>query len=137
MFTSFGYFEDPADDRKVLQNLLTSLKPGGRLLMDVMSREWVIGHFQDHEWNDLDGTFLLEERSFVEGTSRMKNRWVVVRNGEVREFGFILRMYGAPELVSLVRDVGFTNVRAIANVKGEDYHIDSIRLMVLAEKPKA
>jgi 2-polyprenyl-3-methyl-5-hydroxy-6-metoxy-1,4-benzoquinol methylase len=30
VYTSFGYFDDPADNRLVLRNLFTSLKSGGK-----------------------------------------------------------------------------------------------------------
>lgn len=37
MFTSFGYFEDPADDVTVVHNIVTSLKAGGYLVLDFMN----------------------------------------------------------------------------------------------------
>ncbi len=30
LFTSFGYFEDPEEDKQVLKSMLVSLKPGGK-----------------------------------------------------------------------------------------------------------
>jgi SAM-dependent methyltransferase len=35
LFSSFGYFEDPNDDLQVLRKLQESLKPGGKLLMEM------------------------------------------------------------------------------------------------------
>jgi SAM-dependent methyltransferase len=37
LFTSFGYFEDPAEDLTVIQNVANSLKAGGRLVLDYMN----------------------------------------------------------------------------------------------------
>ncbi len=42
MYNSFGYFQDPQDDWKVLDNCLLSLKPGGKLLLSVVSREHIM-----------------------------------------------------------------------------------------------
>ena len=39
LFSSFGYFEDPNDDLQVLRNLQESLKPGGKLLMEMLGKE--------------------------------------------------------------------------------------------------
>lgn len=37
LFTSFGYFEDPAEDVTVIQNVGKSLKAGGQLVLDYMN----------------------------------------------------------------------------------------------------
>ena len=37
LFTSFGYFEDPAEDVTVLENVARSLKVGGHLVLDYMN----------------------------------------------------------------------------------------------------
>src|SRR5262249_32943580 len=34
LFTSFGYFEHPAENLTVIQNVSRSLKPGGQLILD-------------------------------------------------------------------------------------------------------
>jgi SAM-dependent methyltransferase len=39
MYTSFGYFSDPADNLQVLANIYQSLKPGGALLMEMNGKE--------------------------------------------------------------------------------------------------
>ena len=36
-FTSFGYFEDPSEDHKVVNNIYSALKPGGVLVMDYIN----------------------------------------------------------------------------------------------------
>lgn len=39
LFTSFGYFEDQADDKLVMRNIFESLRPGGKLVVDVLGKE--------------------------------------------------------------------------------------------------
>ncbi len=36
-FTSFGYFDDPSEDLKVVNNIYSALKPGGVLVMDYIN----------------------------------------------------------------------------------------------------
>ena len=36
LFSSFGYFEDEAEDLRVLRHLHTSLKPGGQVLLETV-----------------------------------------------------------------------------------------------------
>ena len=45
MFTSFGYFDDKDEDLLVLSNIYESLRPGGLLLMELMSKEWLASVF--------------------------------------------------------------------------------------------
>ncbi|NIV31492.1 MAG: methyltransferase domain-containing protein, partial [Anaerolineae bacterium] len=63
MYTSFGYFEDPAEDRRVAENLCTSLSPGGNLVMDLMGKERLARIFSPRSWDELpDGSLFLQER---------------------------------------------------------------------------
>ena len=39
LFSSFGYFEDEEDHRRVIRNAHASLRPGGRLIVDIVGRE--------------------------------------------------------------------------------------------------
>jgi len=63
LFTSFGYFEDPRDDQKVLANVHASLKPGGKLLMDMSGKEVIARTFQPTGWSEPEpGTLVLQDR---------------------------------------------------------------------------
>jgi len=44
--SSFGYFIDETENRKMLQEAARILKPGGVLLMDLPDREYVLKHFK-------------------------------------------------------------------------------------------
>src|SRR5215469_15998645 len=59
VYTSFGYFPDPEDDRGVLLNLHRSLKPGGTLLIDVLGKEVLARDFCHRNWRQQDGTIWL------------------------------------------------------------------------------
>lgn len=39
LFTSFGYFEDARDDKKVLENVYKSLKSSGKLIVELRGKE--------------------------------------------------------------------------------------------------
>ncbi len=41
LFTSFGYFDDPADDLRALQAMKAALKPEGRVVIDFLNPEQV------------------------------------------------------------------------------------------------
>src|SRR2546425_2777598 len=45
-FTSFGYFDDPADDLRVLELVCENLRPGGVFVLEMVSRERLARAFQ-------------------------------------------------------------------------------------------
>jgi 2-polyprenyl-3-methyl-5-hydroxy-6-metoxy-1,4-benzoquinol methylase len=49
LFTSFGFFEHAADDLQVVRNLYDSLKPGGRLLMEMSGKEVLARMFRERD----------------------------------------------------------------------------------------
>jgi len=63
LFTAFGYFENPADDRNVAGNLFRSLRPDGALVMEMVGKEILARIFRERDWHEEpDGTLMLEER---------------------------------------------------------------------------
>lgn len=133
--TSFGYFEDQADDRRVLRNFLESLRPGGALVMDLMGKEVLARIFRPHDWLELeDGTLLLEKRQVRGDWSWMDNEWILVRDGERRVYPLSHRLYSAAELKALLAGAGFTSARAYGDLAGADYDHDARRLVIVARK---
>jgi SAM-dependent methyltransferase len=54
-FTSFGYFNDPDDDNKVVRNISTALKPGGLLVMDYINAVYAERRLTASEEKEIDG----------------------------------------------------------------------------------
>ncbi|MDR5703738.1 MAG: class I SAM-dependent methyltransferase [Armatimonadota bacterium] len=107
MFTSFGYFDDERDHLKVLQGVHKSLKPGGRFLMDTINREWLIRHFQPHDWQECSDFILLEDRKFnAEGDRVEAKRIKLSRDGQRREYTLSLRFFTLAELLNLFSQAG-------------------------------
>lgn len=55
LFTSFGYFEDPADHVTVVRNIARSLKAGGTLVLDYMNAAYAQDHLRSNEEVKRDG----------------------------------------------------------------------------------
>jgi len=134
MFTSFGYFENPADDFRVCRHVLKSLVPGGRFLIQAAGKEWLARNFQPTDWREMAGTFVLEERKVAPGWTGLENRWVLIRNGEVREFRFFLRVYSGVELRDLLKRAGFTKVDIYGGLNAEPYDHSTRWLVAVGRK---
>lgn len=135
LFTSFGYFDNPAEDRRVLENFFTSLKPNGKILVDIRGKETLARDFRTRDWVERQGALLLEEREIIEGWSRVRTRWVVIREGKWKEFTLTLRLYSGAELKGLLEEVGFQGVRLYGDFAGGSYGPDARRLFAVAVKP--
>ena len=135
LFTSFGYFEDPADDRRVLQNVRRSLKPGGTLVMDLMGKEVLARIFTLRTWDEHpDGTVMLQEHKVTRNWSWSENRWILLKGGRRREFCVSHRLYAAAELIRLLRDCGFRSADAFGDLTGVPYDNNARRLVVVATR---
>jgi SAM-dependent methyltransferase len=134
-FTAFGYFDDPADDAKVARNLCDSLKPGGRLIIDLNGKETIARKFRERDWRTRDdGAIVLEERRLLDGWKRLESRWTRISGNERRESTLTLRLYSGAELESLLRGAGFREVSLYGNLSATPYDQSAERLIAVASK---
>lgn len=134
MFTAFGYFEDACDDKRVLLNAYTSLRPGGKLLIDTMSKEVLARIFRQRDWHEHNGRTFLRETEVTQDWSWIKNRWILLENGHQKEFSFGHRVYSAVELAGLLKRCGFAEVKTFGDLEGSPYDHKAQRLVTLTFK---
>lgn len=136
MWTSFGYFENEKDDLKGLRAIQRALLPGGKFIIDVINRDWLIKHFRPHSWAELRDGFMLERRELDSARSRMNSEWVFVdkRNREIERKTITLRIYSLHELLDVLERAGF----AAAAIFGDRENVmptpEHRMLNILAEK---
>ena len=134
MNTSFGYFEDPADDLQVLRNIHASLRPGGNLVLETIGKEVLARIFQERDWSEGEGYFLLQERRPSEDWGRMNLRWIKFASGRKEEWSFTYRLFAATELAALMREAGFQRVKVWGDLQGGPYDNMALRLVIVATK---
>ena len=134
MFTSFGYFEDPEDDRQVVLNMYRSLRPGGVFLIDIMGKEVLARIFRERDWYEEDGVLILQERKVSQSWSWMENRWIILKDDNRTELNLSHRIYSAVELTSLLAGCGFTHLDAYGDLQGSAYDHLARRLVIVAHK---
>ena len=136
MFTSFGYFEDEAENQRVLDGVARALRPGGRFFVDTLNRDGLMRRFQERDWRQLpDGSFSLEHRRFDVHTGRSEADWYFIgANGDRRHQFHSVRLYTLQELASMLGRAGLRVRRAWGNFDGSELSMHSPRMIVLAEK---
>ena len=107
LFTSFGFFDDPYDDRKVLAELARVLKPDGVLIWHGGSRDGVMARFLARDWwTTADGTVFGQERRFdpLSGFLEITSTWRGPKGDGERTHR--IRLYTASELAARMQEVG-------------------------------
>lgn len=66
-YTSFGYFENPADDLACIRSFAAGLKPGGKLVIDFLNIYHTLQHLVEDESREIDGIHFIISKSFVNG----------------------------------------------------------------------
>ncbi len=137
MFTSFGYLESEDDDRQVLHQVAKSLKPGGKLLMDLLNREWVIINNEEFDWHQHeDGRVVLERRALsLEKSINHLTYTEILPDGTRRVMSDLqMRLYTLTEMISMLDNAGLTLQNVYGGFRGEDYGVNTRRMIVIASK---
>jgi SAM-dependent methyltransferase len=136
MLTSFGYFDEEANLR-VADGIARALKPGARLLLDVVNRDYVVGDLPSRIWWEGKGCVVLEEVDFNFHTSRIvTHRSIVFEDGRQLEQEISVRAYSLHEIGRLLRQANFrvVDVSGALATRGRFFGTTSRSLLVLAEK---
>ena len=134
VFTSFGYFEEATDDKRVIENVYKSLKKNGKFIIDIVGKEVLARIFQEKRWWEEDGVIILEESKLSEDWSSVECRWIIIRDDRRDEFRFSLRLYSAAQLSELLKSCGFGKVEIYGDLSGSPYDQTAKRLVIVAHK---
>lgn len=138
LHTSFGYFDDEGENHLVARNFLACLRPGGRLVMELMGKEVLARIFRPRDWTESGGEFLLMERRLSDDWTWIENRWILLAPGaEPIERQVRHRVYAASELRALLLQAGFASVAIHGGLDGRPYDAEASRLVVVATKADA
>ena len=129
LFTSFGFFDDPRDDERVLSQFARVLiwHGGARdgVMAKFLSRDW---------WSSADGTMFGQERSFdpLSGFLEITSTWRGPKGHGERSHR--IRLYTASELAMRMRDVGLVVEQAFDSWSPRALGRTSSEMLLVARK---
>jgi SAM-dependent methyltransferase len=134
LYTSFGYFEEPEENQRVLENVADALVNGGRFVVEVAGKESMAADFRPVSWEELDDGSLFLARRRLEGDWEwVHNQWILVTEEHGRrDFQMRHRLYAASELRQMLLEAGFDGVDIYGSFDGAPYDRDARTLVAVA-----
>lgn len=135
LFSSFGYYESPDDNQKLLNLAYQWLNPSGSLVLDVFSKEQAAMHIEPVHCTEYDnGDVRFERPVLTDNLSVYNNEWILVRDQKAHRWQYQHYVYSATELNQMLKQAGFKNVEIYGSFSGDDYDMEAERLVMVAKK---
>lgn len=135
-FTSFGYFEDPCDDYKVIRNIAATLTPGGTLLLDYINSPYAEKKLLADEEKEIDGVLYhiqrwTDEKRFYKKISIAEHLF-----NKPLEYTEVVKKFSVEEFEDMLNRNGLRLVKLFGDYELNDYDREtSPRMILLAKKP--
>ena len=126
LYTSFGYFCDE-DNRSFLERLFTALKPGGKLVVDVINPA-KLRPGESLFMKQGNDTIIDNINKMAKGEYRFERRYTITQRHYRR--AYTLLVYPPQSFIALFKALG-GHCKFYGNFDGEEYHTDSERLIVV------
>lgn len=123
LFTSFGYFDDSADDKKVFQSVFNILKEDGFFVLDFLNAEFVKNNLVEESFVErAELTFKINKR--IEGQYIIKDIYFTDK-GEDFHFFERVKLHTLEEIDSLASECGFERVKLYGNYHLQDFDLET------------
>ena len=134
LFTSFGYFEDEAENEEVLHQVAGVLRPGGQLFLDLKNRDTHLQQLCPASWQRQGAAIILEETRFDAATCRSTTTFTWLEGRQAESITHSVRLYTAPEVTAMLWRAGLEPVALYGDIDGSPLAAGSKRLIVVARK---
>jgi ubiquinone/menaquinone biosynthesis C-methylase UbiE len=132
-FGSFGYFPE-SQNQKVLDNFHRALKPGGRLLIEGLNKDWILKNFKPVFELTAGGVKTIHENRWDKAHQRIDSLWTLTAGRKKEVHRVLIRLYNARDLTLMLRRAGFKKMRFFQDLKGHPLRPASMRFIVVAQK---
>lgn len=133
MFTSFGYYEDE-DNFKILKNVYKSLKKGGKFLLDISNRDFILRNFLPYSVIEKDGNYMIDFNFLDITEGKIYSKRIVIKDGKIKEKPFFVRIYAPTEIKILLENVGLKVIKFLGGYDSSPLSVYSRRMIIISEK---
>jgi hypothetical protein len=102
--------------------------------MEMMGKEILARIFRPCDWREMpDGSLFLQERRICHDWTWIENRWILVKDGQRKEYPLGHRLYDGAGLRALLVQAGFESVALYGDLSGLPYDTEARRLVAVAQ----
>lgn len=135
-FTSFGYFATFEEDLEALAQMVSLLKPGGYLFLDLINKVHLLKHLVPEDRRRMDGSEVVQRRRIEgapdgPGTVVVKEIEIRPREGKPEHHQERVRLYGRDEMPALASRFGLSLQASYGDENGAAYCGDASPRMAL------
>jgi len=139
MASSFGYFVNDDENRKILNEAFRLLMSHGTLLLDLPDRDYVLQNFNPLSCHKVNKDITVRrERELVDDIIYTRETAISEKKGCIRDGTYCTRLYNLGKISDLLYSVGFSSItckKGVMSREGEgDYGCMTNRMMVTAKK---
>ena len=134
LFSSLGYLGDEEDTR-ALAEIGRVLRPGARLVIELMHRDLLVREFREQDWQLLgEGRLLLERRTFDAAAGLAQVTQTLIDGAGTRDSrSYSIRVYSATELLAMLASAGFGDAKCYGDLEGAAF-TTATRLVIAATR---
>lgn len=133
LFSSFGYFEEDADDRLVIASFSQSLKKGGKLAIDYINTEYAVKYMKKREIIPRGEIQFHIQKRIENGFIRKKIEFLA--EGADHRFEECLKIINLRQFETMLEGSGFVLQQIFGDYELNEFNSSSSpRLIMIAEK---
>jgi len=139
MASSFGYFVNEDENKKILNEAFRLLMPEGTLLLDLPDRDYVLQNFKPFSRHKVNEDITVSrERELRDDIIYSRETVTSKKGGCIRDSTYCTRLYSSEKITDLMYSAGFPAVickRNFMNREAEgDYGCMTNRMLVTAKR---
>ena len=116
------------------------LKPGGKLLLDLIHREYARQKFTPSSWHEAnEDVVVCRRRKLLDDGIVVREMALSKDSGLIRDATYFARLFRYAELEALLKESGFQQINRAGSLASQprvgDYGLLSNRMLVTARRP--
>lgn len=126
LFTSFGYFATDKENEAVLKQMTQALKPGGKLVLNLIDRDWLMKIYQPVRWFEENGILTMEASNYDSATKYNESQMVIIDKRKAKPIlkhyhYHRVRLYSNAEMLRMLKKAGLRNIKVWGDFDGNRY----------------
>jgi len=135
MFNSFGYFESQENNQAFINRCYNNLSDTGTFVIDTVGKETLARQIEPVHLTEYDnGDIRIERPLLIDNMQIFSNEWLLIQGDQVFRRSYQHYVYTPVELSQMCFKAGFKNIEIYGSLNGDEYDLESDRLVIVAEK---